>query len=127
MNTENKLQVEREVKNLETIEFQGKKIISTFNDKFDKENTWLIELLKRDERAINDYGYLYLKLLEFKGIITINYIPKKIISTEVLGRLRRHLFTLAREGHPDLKFLLPYDKETNKFLELESDEYWRNN
>lgn len=75
-----------------------------------------------------DYGKLYLLMMENRGIIKILKLPNvKILSPESPDRILRLLKEYSRNGNPDLKFLLKYDKDLNVNLDIESKEYYRNN
>ena len=126
---ENKFKVEREVKQLITIEKQGSITYpKTFNDKFNSIQTDLIHLLKSDSRCCTDYGYLYLRYLEYIGLIKINFIPDtKFISSESISRLRRKLYEYAEYGNKELEFLLKFKDSNNEELNKESKEYYRSN
>lgn len=110
--------------NTETIEFNGNNQISTFNNKFNFLQEKIINILKNDERACNDYAYLYLRLLESQGVIKIINLDKRIPSPESIDRIRRKLKENCFDN-PDLYFLKKFIKDSDEYLDLESREFYR--
>jgi hypothetical protein len=101
--------------------------VKTFNNKFNYLQADIIKLCRSDSRACTDYAYLYLRLLEKYGIITINNLPDKIISTESPARLLRKLKENCFDN-PDLAFLRRYcNNQDNEDLFEESKLYYRSN